>query len=98
MSAISRFGDIACGVCFCHDTPIGTCGIIIASENTVFCDNRPVARTGDVIVTFCGHVSVIVSSSSVSYSNNIGVARTGDAVAGCMIGTICTGSNITYSD
>jgi len=98
MLGCTRIGDIGCGVCFCHDSPIGTCGILIPSQNTVFFDNRNAIRLGDILITFCGHVSVVVTSSSLTITEYINQTRLTDVVVGCMVGTVVTSSTTVFTD
>ena len=90
----ARQNDLFSGTCWCHPPIpcIGTSGIIITSSPNTFCNNRGQARLGDIVLGFCGHIGVIVSSSPNSNCNNLGMARLGDSVAGCLSGTIITGS------
>ena len=97
MPGIARANDIACGVCYCHETPISTCGILIPSQDTLYVNSQPAIKISDVIITFCGHISIVVSSSSISYVNKQNITRNSDFVCGCMIGTIITGSSNVIS-
>jgi hypothetical protein len=89
---ISRHLDIACGVCFCHETPISTCGILLSSQQQTFVNKRPAIRCLDVTITFCGHISIVSTCSNLSSVKKRGISRTDDLVTGCMIGIITTGS------
>jgi len=97
MLSISRASDISCGVCFCHDSPISTIAILIPNQSLAYSDNRNIITFGSIGITPCGHITIVSTSSGLSYINNIGIARISDITIGCMIGTICTGSNLSYS-
>jgi len=93
MRKVARQLDIACGICFCHETPIFTCGILLSSQSQTIVNKGPIIRCLDISITSCGHIAIVSTCSSLSSVQNRGVSGTNDIVTGCMIGTIVTGSN-----
>ena len=94
---IARIGDISCGVCFCHDTPIPTIAILLPIQFLAYADHRNIIILGSPGITLCGHLTFVVTSSTLSYINSIGISRISDITVGCMVGVICTGSNISHT-
>jgi len=66
MPGVSRLNDSASGNCCCHSDPpcINTSGMIITAAPTTNVGGPPVARNGDIVLGYCGHVGVIVTSMS----------------------------------
>ena len=91
----ARLVDLGVAVCCCHSGCVGTIGTIIPSQSHSKCDERSIARMGDIVIFSCGHIGVIVSGSSLDVTVESGAARIGDAIVGCPIGIISTGSSLT---
>jgi uncharacterized Zn-binding protein involved in type VI secretion len=91
---MARVGDAFAGICCCHVDPtcIGMTGVIVTGSPNTQADGIPVARVGDLVIGACGHSGVITSGSGNSQADGIPIARVGDGVAGCLIGTIVSGS------
>ncbi len=100
MPSNARLTDIWVGVCLVHPPipVIGMSGTIVAASGNVIINNLGAARLNDVVIGYCGHPGVIVSASGDAIINNQGAARIGDAVAGCVVGTISTGSGNVKSN
>jgi len=96
MSSKARVGDIFCGVCCCHPPIpcVPMCGVIVTGCGCNNTDGKNSAMVGSLGVGFCGHPTVVVTGSSVTNCNGNSEARVGDAVAGCVLGTIVTGSSV----
>lgn len=71
---------------------IATAGVIVTGSGDHTVDGSAQARTGDIGVAFCGHLTVIVSGSGQSDTNGRGKARAGDPVAACPVGAIVSGT------
>lgn len=90
---VARVGDRTQGICSVegHGAQGGT--IISGSEN-IICNNRPVARVGDMVVADCGDIASIISGSPSRIGNNKAIARVTSQVAGgTYTGIIISGSN-----
>jgi uncharacterized Zn-binding protein involved in type VI secretion len=95
MRGIARQGDIAVGICTCHNPPIWVSGKVITYSNTVKVNGRGVARDGDIVKATCGHIGNIVTHSSPTEVDSRKVARLGDKTSGCFKGTLITASGNT---
>jgi uncharacterized Zn-binding protein involved in type VI secretion len=99
MRGAARLDDRTFGTCShpSHRTPIQIGGKIIEASGDINCNNRPMARLGDKVLTDCGHESKIITASTSGNSNNRGgIARLGDLVgAGPYSAKIITASSDT---
>jgi uncharacterized Zn-binding protein involved in type VI secretion len=86
---MSGVGDIAIGTCCCHDGCDDWVGIIMSGAGRSNCENRQIARIGDIVVG-C-HTATIVTGSSNFLVENQPASGIGDIVVGCPIGIIVTG-------
>ena len=93
MERVARFGDLWCGICVCHDDPIGMCGIVSLGSINVRSNNRFEGRILDSVIGFCGHFGRIVSAEVTVKDNRRWRAGRFDLVCGCTIGSIMMGSN-----
>jgi len=94
MSSVSRLNDSGSGNCCCHSDPpcINVSGIIITAAPSTNVGGPQMARYGDVVLGYCGHVGVIVSTM---VTTTPGVARIGDLFVGCYAGVLVTGAPTT---
>lgn len=92
MANEARFTDLVVGVCLWCVPPVPMVGAIITGSGDVNTNELAVARKTDLALGYCGHITIIVSGSGDVNANELAVAKVGDAVAGCLIGTIVTGS------
>jgi uncharacterized Zn-binding protein involved in type VI secretion len=93
MPATSRIGDLGAGVCYCHRSPIPMVGMLITGDSSVYTENSPTSRVGDIVLGFCGHIGVMIAGSSGIYSTGRAVVRTGDPFVGCFVGVLITGAS-----
>lgn len=94
---VARTGDVALGICQCHPVPNTTSGIVIASSVKTVCNNFPIAVTGDIVITPCGHVGIITATSAICTVEGRSIARMADIFSGCFNGIIATGSSNVVS-
>jgi uncharacterized Zn-binding protein involved in type VI secretion len=96
---VARLGDKTFGTCS-HPShrPLSIGGKIITASGNTNCNNKPVARLGDTVLTDCGHTSIIITASPNGESNtNGGTARLGDLIgAGPYSARIITASGDTF--
>jgi len=91
----ARLGDLTMGSCKVHGKQKGT---IITASPDVNCNDKGVARLGDLVRADCGHTGTIITASPDVNCNDKGVARLGDKVDGIYQATIITGSENTITD
>ena len=94
MADVSRLNDSVSGNCCCHSDPTcrNTSGMIITAAPTTRMGGPQMARNGDVVLGYCGHVGVIVSSMG---TTTPGIARIGDMFVGCYTGVLVVGAPTT---
>jgi hypothetical protein len=89
--------SIGIGTCYCHDSPINTCGIIITGSNLKLVNDLPSAKIFNLIMANCGHVSMLVTGSQNVLCEGIGQATVNSVFSGCFNGIIVTGSDNHFS-
>lgn len=99
MSRIARKLDQGTGTCKhpSHRHPIPMTGLVQTSQGIVFCDGRPVAVDGDIVIGNCGHVGIISATTGLTYVKGKKCARSGDSFSGDFTGVIVSGSLKTDS-
>ena len=96
MRPVSRIGDIAVGVCYCHKNPVYWVGNIVSGASRVKACGSSIARIGDTVVG-C-HSAKIITGSSTVIAEGCGVARIFDNVSsGCVTGRIISGCETVIS-
>jgi uncharacterized Zn-binding protein involved in type VI secretion len=94
---VARVTDLTVGICSGHNPPIAIGGIIIVGSEITYADGLQVARIGDIVQAFCGHIGIIIMGSGITYSDGIQWARLSDRVAGIYNAGIITASGITFT-
>lgn len=99
MSKVARKLDQCSGICKhpSHRNPIPMTGFIKTSQSTVYCDGRPVAVDGDIVIGQCGHQGFIRATSGKTRIKGKKCARVGDSFNGDFSGSIVSGSLKTDS-
>ena len=88
----ARYQDFTFGICYAHIIPISIPGLIINGSPDSFTDTKANARRGDLVLSFCNHISVIITGSPSVFTNAPNNARVNDAFFGPYVGTIIVGS------
>ena len=84
------------GICYCHTPAIPMIGLVLTGSQNTKVNNCPLARIGDLVLGYCGHIGVIISGASFTKTNASPVARKSDYFVGCFTGFILTGSHNTF--
>ena len=90
----ARVGDLCIGTCRHkdHDDPLPITGTVAVGSTDDFTDGIGSARTGDIVISDCGHIGVIIGSAPSVKVDSLAAAKPGSYFTGDYTGVIVSGS------